>query len=408
MSNIETFFNSEDAQRLFFPGRIFLGKGISGMVAELVAKHQSVVIIVDEVFAESPLHRSVASAVENGRATSWIVAGPPFAQDVLELADQLKELPSVVVSIGGGSASDFAKSLILHHLFGTIDGVGIDKKRGMVPRLGANRPVYIAVPTTAGSGAEASRYYVTYDKSTHAKVFGKSWTLVADWIFLDPELLATTPPPLLVACAFDAFVHFFETLIARHERSPFGEMLSLDGIPRIMGALNEVIAGKRRDNDIHEQLLYGATLSGVAISNVRTGHIHEAAGALLELVDLSHPETLFVFFRDAAEQYLDVIGDREQLLVSRLRLNPAFAAFSSLSDVISWWETVFAEVGLDRKIRGAMTSIQFPLEKVRRHVFERVYSDKVWINKECPVRLDEQSIVDLIDKALERFGAVGA
>ena len=403
---IEKAFNTDEIKRFYFPGRIVIGRGVLEHSVSLCRNAQGpAVAIVD---AAPYCTEAVANVLDSLRDTliaTRVVRGRPISQEVEEFVQSLATQPTVVLAIGGGSTSDFAKAVVSHFHFGAIDGVGLGGNVP-IPRSTA-KPLLIAIPTTAGSGAEASRYYVTYDRNTQAKVFGRSWALVADWILLDPELLATTPLPLLVGCAFDAFVHFFETLIAKHERSPFGEMLSLDGIPRIMGALNELLAGKPGDNNIHQQLLYGATLSGVAISNVRTGHIHEAAGALLELVDLSHPETLFVFFRDAAEQYLDLIGDREELLVSHLRLIPAFSGFSSLDDVITWWESAFAKVGLDRRIREAMATIQYPLEQVQRHVFERVYADKVWINKECPVRLDEQSIADLVDKAFGRFGAAG-
>lgn len=402
--NIETFFNGDDAKRFFFPGKIFIGKGMATRAAELVALHDSIAIVVDRAFAESAIYRHIRDAVAPERSISWVVQGAPFVQDVMTFIAQMAQIPTVIVSIGGGSAADFAKAIILHELFGTIDGVNVGEKRGLSPRSGAKRPVYIAIPTTAGSGAEASRYYVNYDKNTHGKVYGKTWTAVADWILLDPEMLSTMPTSTLVACAFDAFVHFFETFIAKHERSSFGEMFSLDGIPRIMGALNSIAIQGCRDDRAHEELLYSATLAGMAISNVRTGNIHEAAGALLELTDLSHPETLFVFFRDAIEQYLESIRDREKQLISHLRLVPAFADFTSMEDVISWWEALFAKVGLDSRIRDSIVRLKPSLDKVRDHVFQRIYADKVWITKESPITLDEPAIREFIDRSFARFG----
>ena len=402
--NIETFFNDDNAKRFFFPGKIFIGKGMAAKAAELVAQHDSVAIIIDRAFSDSALHQNIRNAVATERSVSWVVQGPPYVQDVMAFIGQMGEVPAVIVSIGGGSAADFAKAVILHELFGTVDGVGVGERRGLLPRPDAKRPAYVAIPTTAGSGAESSRYYVNYDKYTHGKVYGKTWTTVADWVLLDPELLSTMPTSTLVACAFDAFVHLFETFIAQHERSNFGDMFSLDGIPRIMAALDTAVFNSVRDDKTHEELLYAATMAGMAISNVRTGNIHEAAGALLELTDLSHPETLFVFFREAIEQYLDSIRDREALLLSHLRLIPAFSGFSSMDDVIRWWEEIFAEVGLVSRIKISVSALSPSLERVRDHVFQRIYSDKVWITKESPLALDEGAIRELIDRSLARFG----
>ena len=125
---------------------------------------------------------------------------------------------------------------------------------------------------------------------------------------------------------------------------------------------------------------------------------------MLELTDLSHAETLFVFFRDAIEQYLEFIRDREKQLISHLRLVPAFADFVSLEDVIRWWEVLFAKVGLDSRIRDSIVKLNPSLATVRDHVFQRIYSDKVWITKESPLTLDEKAIRELIDRSLARFG----
>ncbi|HPT50426.1 MAG TPA: iron-containing alcohol dehydrogenase [Accumulibacter sp.] len=402
--NIETFFNNDEAKRFFFPGKVFIGSGVAERAAELISQYNSIAIVVDRAFSNSLLYERLIEAGKEGGLVTWVVQGAPYAQDIVEFIGRMGEIPDVVVSIGGGSAADFAKSIILHALFGTIDGIGVGNKLGLEPKAGAKRPTYIAIPTTAGSGAEASRYFVTYDKHTHGKVYGKTWQIVADWIFLDPKYLAAMPESTLAACAFDAFLHFFETFVAKHERSSFGEMFSLDGIPRIMKALDDAINHGERNAKTHEELLYAATLAGMAISNVRTGNIHEAAGALLELTELSHPETLFVFFRDAVEQYVKAIEDRENLLLSHLRLLPVFAEFSSLEDVVLWWEKIFLKTGLDARIRKAIAELKPSSYKVHDHVFQRVYSDKVWINKESPLPLDEKEIRRFIERSLNRFG----
>ena len=402
--NIETFFNNDVAKRFYFPGKIFIGSGVSNKAVELICKYDSVAVIVDRVFSNSQLLVDIKTAFVNKKCDVWVIEGAPFAQDVMSFIGQIGNTPQVVISVGGGSAADFAKSIILHELFGSLDGVGVGQKLGAVKRSGSIRPIYVAIPTTAGSGAESSRYYVTYDKVTHAKVYGKTWEIVADWIFLDPLFLASMPMNALVGCAFDAFVHLFETLVAKHERSMFGEMFSLNGIPKIMNAIHLAVTESQRSDVVHEELLYGATLAGVAISNVRTGSIHEAAGALLELTTLSHAETLFVFFRTAVEQYLTEISDIEHSLIAQLRLFPAFASFSTMQDVIAWWEMIFQEVRLDVKIKEAVSKVEPTLASAREHIFNRVYSDKVWIGKESPVVLSEKDVWHLVDGSLYRFG----
>jgi alcohol dehydrogenase class IV len=401
--NIETFFNNDLTKRFYFPGRIFIGSGVSNKAADLIGKYNSVAIVVDKFFINSKLLAEIQKVLREKKCNIWVIDGAPFSQDVMTFIEKIGVAPEALVSIGGGSAADFAKSIILNELFGSLDGVGVGEKLGAAKRGGAIRPDYIAIPTTAGSGAESSRYYVTYDKVTRGKVYGKTWEIVADWIFLDPLFLSEMPASILVGCAFDAFVHLFETYIAKHEASMFGQMFSLNGIPKIMNAIDLAINQKQRNDSVHEELLYGASLAGVAISNVRTGNIHEAAGALLELTTLSHAETLFVFFRTAIEQYLAEISTLEKSLITQLRLLPTFKDFKSMEDIISWWELIFQKVELDVKIKEAVIKIEPSLAGAREHIFKRVYLDKVWIEKESPVVLTSQLTYQFVDGSLQRF-----
>lgn len=404
--NIETWFNTADIKRYYFPGRIFVGAGVFQHAIELCLQTEGqIAIVADQVVHDLPFVRDNLAVLAHRAPRLKLLHGAPIAQDVEDFVQALGTSPAVILSLGGGSATDFAKAVTAAFLFGAFDGIGL--RGNIIDTKGSAKPVLVSVPTTAGSGAEASRYYVTYDRDDHHKVFGKSWQLVADWIMLDPIFLRSMPDSVLVPCAFDVFVHLFESLICRYESSWMGRTLSVNGIPRLMEALDRVINQGLRGDAEFSALLETASIGGVAISNVRTGNIHEAAGALRELTDLSHPETLFVFFRDAVEQYLSEIADCEQELVSRLRLIPAFGEFTRVDDVICWWEELFARVGLVARIRASLVRLAPSRVPAKAHIFQRVFTDKVWITKESPLPLDEAAISGFIDRSLARFGVSG-
>jgi alcohol dehydrogenase class IV len=404
--DMETWFNTAQIKRFYFPGRIVVGPGaLQQAVGICEGIPGPLAVVADGTVHELPFVRGALQALASRTAGTALIRGAPIAQEVEDFVRGLGKPPAGVLAIGGGSATDFAKAVVAAFQYGGFDGIGL---RGNVPKAqGGAKPTLVSVPTTAGSGAEASRYYVTYDRQDHHKVFGKSWSLIADWIMLDPVFLRSMPDATLVACAFDVFVHLFETLICRYERSRMGEMFSLFGIRQLMEALARATQGGERTDEVHAVLMESATLGGVAISNVRTGHMHEAAGALLELTELSHPETLFVFFREAIEKYSNAIADQERQLVSQLRLVPQFADFATLNDVVRWWEETFDGVGLTARIRDAVAGLEPSIAQARGHIFQRVYSDKVWITKESPLVLDEAAIVEFIDRSLARFGTVG-
>jgi alcohol dehydrogenase class IV len=402
--NIETFFNNDKSQRFYFPGKIFIGSDVISQALSLLKNFKFAAIVIDQVFAQSSLMDDIKEIFSKKRYEIWIIDGAPFYQDAREFMSRFKGVPDVVVSIGGGSASDFAKSIILNELFGTLHGVGVGEMLGAKPFENASRPTYIAIPTTAGSGAEASRYYVLYDKENHQKVYGKTWQVVADWIFLDPKFLENIPTPILISCAFDAFIHFFESMVTKYEKSMFSEMFSVYGIKNIIEAIDAIVFKNELDNKNYEKLIFSATLAGIAISNVRTGNIHEAAGALLEQSTLNHGETLYVFFRVAVEQYKVEITP----LVSQIFVTLPKSRYDSINSVdalINWWEAVFIKVGLHKKISEQIVSMEPNYLKIREFIFNRVFSDRVWVDKESPIKLTDKLVYQLVDDSFQRFQA---
>jgi alcohol dehydrogenase class IV len=329
----------------------------------------------------------------------------PQTQRLERFVAAMPSIPDAVISIGGGSTADSAKAAVALWIYGTCDGVGLGAKRGMKPLPGRKKPLLVGVPTTAGTGADASRYYVTYDEHTRGKVYGRAFLLTADWILMDPLFLDGMPLPLVVAGAFDTFLHLFESLVARLEASAHGEMLSIDGIARVVAALDRICYQGWRTSQQHEDLLYASVMGGVAISNVRTGNIHEAAGALLERTDLSHPETLFVFVRTAFEQYeQEILGKTERLLAA-LRARLPHRDWGSLDDILRFWEQLFDDQGLTARIRQQVGALGERRAEAETHIFQRVASDRVWMTKESPVALDEDAVRRFVVSSLDLFSA---
>lgn len=402
--DIETLFNTRDQKRFAFPGTLLWGVGARNRLLDLIDDDTVAELYVDTVFAGHALVRAVEDRLGARLLHKEVIAATPKVQAVQAVAAQPNR-PNLVIALGGGSTADFAKAVIAQRLYGTFDGVGMGDKRGMAPLAGAVKPVLVSLPTTAGTGADASRYYVTYDAQTAAKTHGKSWRLIADWILVDGAFIKHSPDHLIVASAFDAFIHFFESYVCRGEASWFGEMLSLDGITRVLSALDAIVHRGERAEERYLELLYAATVAGMAISNVRTGNIHEAAGALLERSTLTHPETLLVFLPTAYAQYKAAIAAKEALLLAALaRAGLDFADFAAL---IAWWEALFAKVGLMEKIDSGMKALKGPLAETKAHIFNRVWSDRVWAEKESPIPLTEALVHDLIDRALARTGVAG-
>ncbi len=398
---VETMFNTLERSRFFLPSKIVWGTECYRMAGELLEEARSVILFVDHVFLDHDAVTALKAELGDKLIGVHDCRYMPKAQELVEIANSYSSIPDAVVSIGGGSTVDAAKAVIAQWIYGTFDGVGMSDKHGMPTKPGVAKPLLVAMPTTAGTGADLSRYYVTYDAHHSGKVHGKSWQLLADWVLIDSVFLHGSPDQLIVNSAFDAFIHFFESYICRQESSWFGQMLSLDGITRILASLHRHLGGDRSDLNFLE-LNYAASLGGVAISNVRTGNIHEAAGALLELTPLTHSETLMVFLEPAYRQYQDAVAARVDLLLAHMRVHAPELEFSSFADVIGWWRETFAGLGMLKRMEDAVTGIA-DRAAARDHIIDRVVKDRVWCTKESPVPLGDEDVIAFIDESLRPY-----
>jgi alcohol dehydrogenase len=195
----------------------------------------------------------------------------------------------VVVGIGGGSALDAAKAIagllkpgnsVLDHL----EGVGRD-----VPYRGPAMP-FIAVPTTAGTGSEATRNSVlsVIGENGYKKSF-RDEALVAQVALVDPELLATCPPGIIAANGMDAFTQLLESYVSINA-NPFTDALAWSGMQAVRDGFFAAIGGGDSDAAKHgrERMAYGSLLSGITLAHVGLGSVHGLASPLGAFFPIPH------------------------------------------------------------------------------------------------------------------------
>ncbi len=201
--------------------------------------------------------------------------------------------PDVVVGIGGGSVLDAAKAIagLLRSGTATMDhleGVG----RG-VPYRGPATP-FIAVPTTAGTGSEATKNAVLSERGPDG--FKKSFRderLIATVALLDPDLLAPCPPALIAGDGMDALTQLLEAYLSTGA-SPFTDAIATagleaarDGLIAWHGAASageplEVTAAAR------SSMAWAALCSGIALANAGLGAVHGLVAPLGALASVPH------------------------------------------------------------------------------------------------------------------------
>lgn len=201
---------------------------------------------------------------------SDVVADPPekIVLDAVAIAQSLK--CDGVIGFGGGSSMDVAKllSVLITGRQPLSEIYGVDKILG-------DRIPLIQVPTTAGTGSEATMVsIITTGETTKAGVVSR--VLLADKIILDPTLTLGLPAHVTSATGIDAMVHAIEAYTSKRLKNPLSDLLAKEAL-RLL-ASNIVKAVKQGDDiEARGAMLLGSMLAGQAFANAPVAAVHALA-----------------------------------------------------------------------------------------------------------------------------------
>jgi alcohol dehydrogenase len=237
----------------------------------------------------SPFWPSLTADLKT-QGMSWLhlaIPGEPSPQMVDEAVRAMRtESIDVVIGIGGGSALDAAKAIagllkpgnsVMDHL----EGVGPE-----LPYAGPSTP-FIAVPTTAGTGSEATKNAVLSVQGVNG--FKKSFRddkLVAEYALVDPDLLATCPPAVIAANGMDAFTQLLESYVSSRA-APLTDSLAWGGMKAAREGLLALYADAG-DPQARERMAYAALVSGITLAQVGLGSVHGLAAPLGAFYPIPH------------------------------------------------------------------------------------------------------------------------
>jgi alcohol dehydrogenase len=261
-----------------------------------------VVATVQRVLAEATIETGLFGAVEPNPGTTVVERG---GADLRAFGIQ----GVVVVPVGGGSSMDTAKAMSLYAA-NTVRAadLGYDNLA-----LVAGLPV-IAVPTTAGTGAETNSFGVITDEAARRKAYIGHPSLLPVACILDPDLTAGLPPAATAATGIDALTHSLESLLSRNP-NPFAEALAIQVI-RTVGAWLPRAVAAGDDMEARGQLLLASHLAGVGqASGTGVGLVHALGHALGSRGRLPHGTALAAVMPGVLAFYLGT-RDRELALVA--------------------------------------------------------------------------------------------
>jgi len=218
--------------------------------------------------------------------------------------------PEAVLGIGGGSVLDAAKAIagllpggrsVMDHL----EGAG----RGE-PYTGPSLP-FVAVPTTAGTGTEATKNSVLSVRGEGG--FKRSFRhdeLVARWAVVDPLLLESCPKSLIAADGMDALTQLLEGYVSSRA-NPVTDALAESGLAAVRDGLLPWHEESGDPREARSQMAYAALLSGVVLAQAGLGSVHGVASPLGALFPVPHGVVCGTLVAAAVEVNVEAMRSRD-------------------------------------------------------------------------------------------------
>lgn len=268
-------------QAFYSPAKVITGDGCAAALGVEAAAlgAERVLLVTDKIIRERT--ESVANAVASFEAAGVDaevfddVEHDPLVTTAMRSADFARSLkPEVIVGLGGGSSLDIAKATAV---FLTNEDTPLSELWGLenVPKRGL--PL-ISLPTTGGTGSEASRACVLTDvepNGAHTKKAIFSSKIVSTVAIVDPLLTITAPPALTAATGMDALTHAIETYVSQ-EAQPLTDTLAMEAVRLIRRYLRRAVADGS-DLEARRGMANAAFMAGLAFSNGQLGIVHAVA-----------------------------------------------------------------------------------------------------------------------------------
>lgn len=384
--------------RFYRTPALFFGKGMIDRCGETAAGFGTTALLVHgsgSLKQSGNLDKIISALKKSGISHKEVtVDGEPSPELVDQTVSSLKDggiYIDVVIAIGGGSVVDAGKAISAMlvsdgSITEYLEVVGTKKPSG------AKVP-FIAIPTTAGTGSEASANAVL--SRTGDKGFKRSLrhdNYVPDVAIVDPVLSISCPRTITAACGMDALTQLLESYVST-KASPFTDALIESALPGLGGTLIESTSDGSRDIEARGKMAYAAYVSGIALANAGLGVVHGLASSIGAYFAVPHGVVCGTLLAPATSENI-------RCLRERLPQSTALAKYSKAASIL--WGREFSSVDqgcgfLSEQLERLTEQLQIPdLSKygVETKDIEKILKESG--NKNNPVQLTHEEMKRLI------------
>lgn len=295
------------AREFIMPGRIISGiKALNMAEAALGRMGKKAMIVTDPMMVKLGNCAKVEEALKNEGVAYTVydgVTGEPTDQMVeAGVAKYRSEGCDFLVALGGGSPIDTMKaigSLVLND-------VGIASYMGK--EIHVQMPPMAAIPTTAGTGSEATQFTIITDTVKDVKMLLKGSVLMPDLAIIDPQFTMTAPPKITAATGLDALCHGIEAYTSRKSQR-MSDTFALSAVRRIFRNLAKAYHNGE-DEDARSEMSLAALEAGIAFNNASVTLIHGMSRPIGALFHVAHGLSNAMLMKVCLEYALEGAYDR--------------------------------------------------------------------------------------------------
>lgn len=270
---------------VFTPGNIRFGRGLAGSAAPWLAQRAAKVLLVHGASPQRAALLLAELRAHHLAVVTLAVAHEPTLEDIEQGVRLAREHAiDAVLSLGGGAVIDAGKAIAaLVPASGPIVDYLEVVGNGRIPE--AHPLPFVAIPTTAGTGAEVTKNAVINVTQQRRKVSLRDDRMLPDLAIVDPALTDNAPRAVTLGSGLDAITQLIEPWLCTRA-NPFTDALCRAAIPRGIKALRTLM--EKECPDSRDEMAWVSLCGGLALANAGLGVIHGLAGPLGGLSNASH------------------------------------------------------------------------------------------------------------------------
>ncbi len=323
------------------------------------------------------------------------VHGEPDVKSVTLASDAAREAGArCVIAVGGGSVIDTGKAVAAlvtnsGKLVDYLEGVGKGK-----PLTEASLP-FMAVPTTAGTGAEVTRNSVIGVPKAGVKVSLRSDSMLPTWAIVDPELTYKIPPEVAAYTGMDALIQCLEAYLSKFA-NPLTDGIAREGL-RLAARSIRAACQEKLDTEAKSDLCAASLCGGIALANAKLGSIHGFAGPIGGMIPAPHGAICASLLVSCFSANLRALDARDRENPSRAKMDDVATLLTGnpqakASYALAWFESLCNDLPL--KSLGELGLGTEQIEEAARK------SAKSSSMKGNPIELTKFELVEILEAAL--------